>query len=98
MVENLGLSYHNARELNRLIDEEMSGHPEFECQEIHIGGESYNFYFRGIIPCIHTLFGDPTFTERLIFAPERHYKDPDRTTQIFDEMHTGKWWWLVQVC
>ncbi|KAN0135781.1 hypothetical protein V8E53_006421 [Lactarius tabidus] len=96
VVDNLGLSFRNARELNCLIDQEMPGRPKFECEEIHIGGESYDFYFRGILPCIRTLFGDPSFTRRLVFAPERHYQDPAHTTQLFGEMHTGKWWWSVQ--
>ncbi|KAN0134253.1 hypothetical protein V8E53_008025 [Lactarius tabidus] len=96
VVDNLGLSFRNAQELNRLIDQEMPGCPKFECEEIHIGGESYDFYFRGILPCIRTLFGDPSFTRRLVFAPECHYQDPAHTTQLFGEMHTGKWWWSVQ--
>ncbi|KAI9431986.1 hypothetical protein H4582DRAFT_1821876 [Lactarius indigo] len=96
VVESLGLSYHNARELNRIIDEEVPGRPKFKCEEIRLGGGSYGFYFRDIIPCIRTLFGDPAFAGRLVFAPERHYKDANHTTQVFSEMHTGKWWWSVQ--
>ena len=97
MVESLGLSYRNARELNQIIDEEMSGRPKFHCKEIHLGGESYNFFFQDIIPCIRALFSDPAFTNRLVFLPERHYQDADHTKPIFSEMHTGRWWWLVQV-
>ncbi|KAH8983327.1 hypothetical protein EDB86DRAFT_2743780, partial [Lactarius hatsudake] len=26
------------------------------------------------------------------------YKDANHTTQVFSEMHTGKWWWSMQVC
>jgi Plavaka transposase len=97
VVENLGLSYHNARELNCIIDEEMSGRPKFKCEEIHLGGESHDFFFRDIIPCIRTLFGDPAFAKRLVFSPEYHYEDADHTKQLFAEMHTGRWWWSVQV-
>ncbi|KAH8976939.1 hypothetical protein EDB86DRAFT_3068209 [Lactarius hatsudake] len=96
MVESLGLSYRNAQELNRIIDTELPGLPKFKCEEIHLGGGSHNFYFRDIIPCIRMLFGDPAFAGRLVFAPERHYKDANHTTQVFSEMHTGKWWWFVQ--
>ncbi|KAH8995298.1 hypothetical protein EDB86DRAFT_3164988 [Lactarius hatsudake] len=96
MVESLGLSYRNARELNRIIDKELPGLPKFKCKEIHLGGGSHDFYFRDIIPCIRMLFGDPSFAGRLVFAPERHYKDANHTTQVFSEMHTGKWWWSVQ--
>ena len=97
MVESLGLSYHNIRELDCIIDEEMPGRPRFKCEEVHISGESYNFYFREVIPCICMLFGDPRYSRQLIFVPERHYQDAGHTTQVFGEMYTGKWWWSVQV-
>lgn len=97
MVDNLGLSYRNARELNCIIDEHIPGRPQFVCEEIHIGGESYSVFFRDIILCIRALFGDPSFAKRLVFGPERHYEDANHTKQIFSEMHTGKWWWSVQV-
>ncbi|KAH9008391.1 hypothetical protein EDB85DRAFT_1824181, partial [Lactarius pseudohatsudake] len=44
VVENLGLSYRNAWELNRIIDEEMPGPPKFKYKEIHLGGGSHDFY------------------------------------------------------
>jgi hypothetical protein len=97
VVEGLGLSYHNTRELNRIIDEEMSGRPKFKCEEVNIGGESYDFFFREVIPCLRALFGDPRFSKHLAFAPERHYQDEGNTEQVFSEMYTGKWWWSVQV-
>ncbi|KAH9083700.1 hypothetical protein EDB83DRAFT_2282415 [Lactarius deliciosus] len=96
LVENLGLSYRNIRELNHIIDEEMPGRPRFKCKEVRIGGESYDFYFREVIPCIRALFGDPKFSRQLVFAPEHHYQDVDHTVQVFGEMYTGKWWWSVQ--
>ena len=97
MVENLGLSYSNTWELNRIIDEEMPGQPRFKCKEVRIAGESYNFHYREIIPSIRALFGDPRFSKHLAFAPERHYQDAGHATQVFSEMYTGKWWWSVQV-
>ncbi|KAF8262616.1 hypothetical protein EI94DRAFT_1773137 [Lactarius quietus] len=96
VVESLGLSYHNARELNRIIDEGLPSHPKFRCEEIRLGGESYDIVFRDVIPCIHSLFGDPMFARRLVLVPERHYRDPGHADQIFSEMHTGRWWWSVQ--
>jgi hypothetical protein len=33
-----------------------------------------------------------------VFAPERHYTNEERTCRIYNEMHTGDWWWTVQVC
>ena len=97
MVENLGISYPTTKELNCIIDEEMPGRPKFKCEEVHIGGESYDFYFREIVPCLHVLFGDPRFSKDLAFAPECHYQDVGHTVRVFSKMYTGEWWWSVQV-
>ncbi|KAN0138825.1 hypothetical protein V8E53_003213 [Lactarius tabidus] len=42
VVDKLGLSYHNSRELNHIINKEMPGHPKFKCEEVCIGGEFSN--------------------------------------------------------
>jgi hypothetical protein len=47
--------------------------------------------------CIRALYGDPEFARDLVFAPERCYVDPEQTCRIYNEMHTGDWWWAVQV-
>ena len=86
------------RELNRLIDEEKPGPPKFKCKEICIGGESFDLYIHEVIPCICALFGDPDFTKGLKLAQKHHYLDADHTVPLFSEIHTGKWWWSVQVC
>jgi hypothetical protein len=39
--------------------------------------------------CIWALYGDPEFACELVFAPERHYLDPEQTCRIYNEMHTG---------
>ncbi|KAI9432312.1 hypothetical protein BJY52DRAFT_1132789 [Lactarius psammicola] len=96
VVEKLGLSYCNVKELNDIIDNKIPGRPAFTREEVQIAGERFDFHFREIIPCIRALFGDPEFTRQLVFSPQRHYQDPHHTTQIFSEMHTGKWWWSVQ--
>lgn len=62
-----------------------------------MGGEAFDVYFRDIIECIRGLYGDPNFAQYLVFAPERHYADEDKTVRLFHDMHTGKWWWETQV-
>jgi hypothetical protein len=47
--------------------------------------------------CIRALYGDPQFAEHLVFAPERHYTSREHSCRIYNEMHTGDWWWSVQV-
>ena len=67
-------------------------------KDLIIGDLRVEFYYREIIPCIRSLYGDPELVHDLVFAPERHYTDTTRTCRVFSEMHTGNWWWLVQVC
>ncbi|KAJ7058983.1 hypothetical protein C8F01DRAFT_990238 [Mycena amicta] len=97
LADKLGLSYHNAPELNQIIDDSLpSVRPIFERHELVVGGQSEEFFFQPIIPCVRALWGDPEFAQDLIFAPERHYTDADMTERVFTDVHTGKWWWAAQ--
>ena len=86
------------RQLNGIIDAKLPGRPPFECKVLELGGERLEFYCRDVLECIRSLYGDPQFAQDLIFAPEQHYTDHARTCRIYNEMHTGDWWWSVQVC
>ncbi|KAF8261178.1 hypothetical protein EI94DRAFT_1773493 [Lactarius quietus] len=97
LVEALGMSYHTSRELNHIIDNELPSTPAFKIKDITIGGEVLQFHYRDIIPCIRSLMSNPEFAHDLIFAPERHYTDRSHTNRIYNEMHTGDWWWSVQM-
>lgn len=97
IVEKLGLSYSNTRELNNIIDKKLPGRPPFKCREVVVDGQAFDVYFRDVIACVHGLFGDPEFSQHLKTAPERHYLDPDKTIRRFGEMHTANWWWSTQV-
>ena len=97
VTDRLGLSYCTPNELNNIIDKELPGCPQFKCQDLVIAGETLQFYYHDIIPCIQTLYGDPEFARDLVFAPERHYTDHQCTCRVYSEMHTGDWWWSVQV-
>ncbi|KAG1838687.1 hypothetical protein F4604DRAFT_1885397 [Suillus subluteus] len=94
--DTIGLSFKNARELNKIIDNELPGHPKFKREQIVIANEAFDVYYRDIIECIRSLFSDPNFADFLVFAPERHYANEDETVQLYHEMHTGKWWWNSQ--
>ncbi|KAG5642676.1 hypothetical protein DXG03_002334 [Asterophora parasitica] len=94
--EHLKLSFKNAAELNKIIDDKLPIRPRFQWNEIVVAGEAYDVYFRDIIACIKVLYGDPHFTQILVFTPEQHYVDRDAGVQLFHDMHTGKWWWEMQ--
>lgn len=97
VVETLGLSYSTSSELNNIIDKLPGGTPPFNSDALVMGGEDLEFHHRDIILCVRSLFGNPQFAQDLIFAPERHYTNAERTCRIYNEMHTGDWWWSVQV-
>ena len=96
VVQRLDLSYRTTKELNDTIDD-LPGRPPFVCEEVTIGDEHLKFYYRDILASVRTLYGDPTFQHDLIFAPERHFTDDERKCRVYNEMHTGDWWWSVQV-
>lgn len=47
--------------------------------------------------CLGYMLQIPGFKDDLIFAPEQHFTDNERTCRVYNEMHTGEWWWSVQV-
>ncbi|KAH9003605.1 hypothetical protein EDB83DRAFT_2509552 [Lactarius deliciosus] len=96
LVDRLELSYRNTRELDAIIDQELPGRPPFKCWDLLIGGETLHLYYRDIIQCLRSLFGDPKLARDMVFAPERHYTERDRTCRVYSDMHTGDWWWAVQ--
>ncbi|THH18507.1 hypothetical protein EUX98_g8944, partial [Antrodiella citrinella] len=95
--DDLGLSFKNSRELNKMIDKSLpASRPRFRCKEVVVHGEAFDVYYRDALECVKSLYGDTNFAADLIFKPERHYTDADQTCRIFHEMHTGKWWWDTQ--
>ena len=84
-------------ELNHIINKKLPEHPPFKTQRLVIGGEHIQLQFWDIILYIWALYGDPEFARKMIFAPKQHYTNAEKTHCIFDEMHTGDWWWSVQV-
>lgn len=99
VVERLGLSFSSSEELNQIIDKKLpSGLPQFIREEVTIAGQKYEFYHRDIIQCVRALYGNPELAPFLAHAPEKQYTTPAMDTRMYSEMHTGKWWWKLQVC
>ncbi|KAI0056689.1 hypothetical protein BV25DRAFT_1813639 [Artomyces pyxidatus] len=95
--EDLRIPFSTADDINEVIDKKLPSRPAFKRSEIKVAGEAYEFYYRNPMECIAALYGDPEFAPYMAYAPERHYSDQDRTNRIYHQMHTGKWWWGVQV-
>lgn len=53
--------------------------------------------YRDPLEVLQDVYAGPTYCERMTFAPERHWTDHRRKKRVFNEMHTGNWWWRKQV-
>lgn len=65
--------------------------------EVLVDNEVCEVYYRDIISCIRSLFGDPDFASVMVFQPEKHYVDENFTERMYHDIHTGRWWWCTQV-
>jgi hypothetical protein len=97
VVERLELSYDSMSGLNDIIDTQLNGPPSFQCKEVCIGNERLEFYCRDTLQCIRTLYGDLAFVQDLALTPVQLYTDAEKTCCVVNEMHTGDWWWSIQV-
>src|SRR5258708_3043930 len=82
----LGLSFHNVKELNEVIDMKLSGHPCFQRKELSVNGDLLEFYCRDIIESIRCLYGDPHFAHHLVFVPEWHYTNHKHIKHMYSIM------------
>lgn len=99
LSNKLGLSFHNSRELHFIMDYHLPHRPPFESLDVKIGGDTVTVHVCNIISCIKALYGDAAFAPHLIFQPECHYEIlGNQHCQLYHDMHTGDWWWEVQVC
>ena len=83
--------------MNKKIDTLPMLCPKFRREEVTVDGETFEIFYRDILDCIAEIYGRHSLVPHLKFKPERHYVDPDMTTRIYGDSHTGKWWWEVQV-
>ncbi|KAI0996056.1 hypothetical protein K3495_g12125, partial [Podosphaera aphanis] len=58
--------------------------------------DKFTVRFRRIKPVLEFLLGHKPWDEDLSWAPVRKYCD-DKEQRIYDEMHTGNWWWDQQL-
>ncbi len=76
--------------MNKIVDTLPNGRPAFMRQEIKLNGQNIDVYFRDIIECIRSLFGNPDFAQYLVFLPEKHYLEgaTGERVRIYHDMHT----------
>ena len=93
----IGLSYRSVKELNTFIDDNLPRRPPFQCMELMIGHEHLEFYYKDMLDCIESIYGDPQYAKDLVFTLEQHYTDHECKSRLYHEMYTCDWWWEIQV-
>jgi hypothetical protein len=53
------------------------------------------FWHRDLIACAKWILRQAAYKEHLVYAPVRSFNAAG--DRIYDEMHTGDWWWSTQV-
>lgn len=98
MVDKLKLQFHDNRGVNSIMDAQLPPRPAFKRRTYLLGGERLEMYTRDPIEVLKELYGRPDFARHLIFAPEKHFLiEGDEEERAYSDMHTGTWWWWMQV-
>ena len=98
VVESLGLSYKNTWSMHQTIDR-VTTWAEWKTNYIafpDLPEEKHLLQYRCPLQLIQSLIGNPTWSEKLVFAPRKVYSDRQCSRRIYNEMWTGKWWHTVQ--
>lgn len=99
VVEALGLSFATSSQLNTVIDDKLPHRrPAFKHFDAVAMGQTFDMYAHDPLECVAALYGHPEHARYLVFVPERHHADADKTIRLYHDLHTGQWWWSTQVC
>ncbi|KAF9465842.1 hypothetical protein BDZ94DRAFT_1145452, partial [Collybia nuda] len=97
--ESLGLSFRNIRALHQKLDSipEKAGpwYTKTLCFKDK-PDQKFTIQHQDVIQCIKSLWGDPAFTDHLVYQPRRVFSDNTRKNRIYSELWTGKWWNVIQ--
>ena len=55
------------------------------------------YWSRDTIKSMRCLMRHPSYTEHLIYAPQRCFNSDTPPKRLYTEMHTADWWWETQV-
>ncbi|KAI6106269.1 hypothetical protein EDD16DRAFT_1491001 [Pisolithus croceorrhizus] len=79
-------------------DDEDIGNDQGGDKDHTVGGEEMELWVHDPVACITELIGNPAFHGDIVYAPEKVYTDCQGSTQQYDEMWMGNWWWEMQRC
>ncbi|KAG0695794.1 hypothetical protein DFH29DRAFT_879790 [Suillus ampliporus] len=98
MIQNLQLSFSNARELHSHA-EMLPSRPSWKCQiipSIHLTKLPIRLFWRDPVECLESLFSNPLFHDKLNFIFHHVYKMAARLLRVYSEWLTGDSAWDMQ--
>jgi hypothetical protein len=69
---------------------------EVEQETIGLPPSTYQIRYWNIISVLEFLIGHKPFEHYLSYTPVRQFGGAEADNRIYDEMHTGDWWWRIQ--
>jgi hypothetical protein len=69
---------------------------QVEQETIGLPPSTYQIRYRNIKSVLEFLMGHEPFEHHLSYAPVRQFSSTGSDNRIYDEMHTGDWWWRTQ--
>jgi hypothetical protein len=60
--------------------------------------DEYTIYYRNPIDAMRLLLGNPAHAKDIVYRPKKIFRDKEKSMRIYNEMWTGKWWHVIQVC
>ena len=95
---SLKSNYHLRQKIDRM--EDGLGHGSWKKSELSMAWNDEHpddipFWHRDVVECAKWLLWQPAYEDHLTYAPIHSFNDGGQ--RVYDEMHTGEWWWEKQV-
>ena len=98
ICSSLKSNYHLRQKIDCM--EDGLGHGSWRKSELPVAWNEQHpghivFWHRDLISCAKWILRQPAYKEHLVYTPVRSFNIAGH--RVYDEMHTGDWWWDAQV-
>jgi hypothetical protein len=98
VCSSLKSNYHLRQKIDRM--EDGLGHGSWKKSKLSMAWNEQHpdpivFWHRDLIGCAKWILRQQAYKEHLVYAPVRSFNTAGH--RVYDEMHTGDWWWDMQV-
>lgn len=102
MLDRLGVSFKNSKEMLRMVDQISERCGNWVTKRLSFKDnpkEFFTVYHRNAVEAIRGLWGDPAFAKHLVYKPAKIFRDSNKRNKdrIYQEMWSGLLWNALQV-